>query len=297
MSTTTSPDVYRPAPGTEYPFSVSDIARATAPLLGADWHAESGPWGTTGRLSGPFIATFEIVVDEGDLCLTFTRYLNDGWPQGPELPEGVDVFDGGLWFPDACSVDGLEALSAKVAATIRALITHSTRVQPADLAAAAAQILGGDWGYELDPDGARSHLRRDDEQFTVTLTEGEVCVRDASDNERMRFRGDLDTPALPRQVARAVSILHARPSAHHLPNPYLVAEAAVALLGDQCGAHPGRISGTARIRNQDATWFSVERFGNGLGIRNEDDDRHALLPIVGVDTAARALAEQIGGLF
>ncbi|MFD6783563.1 hypothetical protein [Streptomyces diastaticus] len=32
---------YNPAPGTEYPFSVSDIARATAHMLGPEWDTES----------------------------------------------------------------------------------------------------------------------------------------------------------------------------------------------------------------------------------------------------------------
>ncbi|MFG2785730.1 hypothetical protein ACGFY7_48925 [Streptomyces prunicolor] len=41
---------YHPEPGTEYPFAVSDIGRATADLLGNEWFADSGSWGVRAYL-------------------------------------------------------------------------------------------------------------------------------------------------------------------------------------------------------------------------------------------------------
>lgn len=59
---------YNPAPGTEYPFSVSDIARATVQLLGPDWHAESGFHGTTGDITSPDGDSYHLAVgDVGDV--------------------------------------------------------------------------------------------------------------------------------------------------------------------------------------------------------------------------------------
>ncbi|MGW0033031.1 hypothetical protein ACWDXD_24845 [Streptomyces sp. NPDC003314] len=42
-----------PTPTTEFGFHVSDIPHAAAPLLGRDWRAESGAWGTCGFLLAP----------------------------------------------------------------------------------------------------------------------------------------------------------------------------------------------------------------------------------------------------
>lgn len=125
MSTTTAPApaTYDPAPGTEYPFSISDIARATARLLGDGWTAESGFWGVTGAVSGPYVTDFEFVVDyEGDLCIRYARYEEDGFPEHPEgLPDDVAAYSEGVTFQYASAADGLAALAEKAAAAIRAI--------------------------------------------------------------------------------------------------------------------------------------------------------------------------------
>lgn len=112
---------YTPAPGTEYPFAVSDIARAVSALLGDDWTAESGYWGTTGSLSGPFTASFTFLVDEeGDLVMEF-EMEDDTWPESPTLPEDFHECDGGVYLEVASASDGLEHLAEKYAAAVRAI--------------------------------------------------------------------------------------------------------------------------------------------------------------------------------
>lgn len=120
---------YTPAPGTEYPFSISDIARATARLLGQGWTAESGYWGVSGALAGPYTAEFEFVVDyQGDLTLTYTQYEDDGFPDSPELPDGVKECGEGVYLELASAADGLDNLAERSAAAIRAV----TGYDPAD---------------------------------------------------------------------------------------------------------------------------------------------------------------------
>ncbi|MFF7415664.1 hypothetical protein [Streptomyces lydicus] len=120
---------YNPAPGTEYPFSISDIARAAVRLLGTGWRAESGYWGITGAICGPYVAEFEFVVDyQGDLTITYTLYEADDFPHIPELPEGMKECGEGFYFDLACAADGLDSLAERCAAAIRAV----TGYNPAD---------------------------------------------------------------------------------------------------------------------------------------------------------------------
>ncbi|MFM9478610.1 MULTISPECIES: hypothetical protein [Streptomyces] len=120
---------YVPAPGTEYPFSVSDIARTTAHLLGGRWSAQSDSWGTTGRLSGPRAAKFTFLVDEeGDLVIEFWGSTDDFF-EDTELPQRVLDCDAGGYLEGACAGDGLEALAELAAASIRAVTGNDT--QPA----------------------------------------------------------------------------------------------------------------------------------------------------------------------
>ncbi|MFB8120581.1 hypothetical protein ACFC51_32545 [Streptomyces sp. NPDC055962] len=117
---------YTPAPGVEYPFAVSDVARAVARLLGKGWTAESGAWGTTGTVSGPDGATFTFQVDyEADLCVEFSRSEDDGWPESPELPEDFHEWDHGVHLALACSADGLDYLAEKYADAIRAITGYA----------------------------------------------------------------------------------------------------------------------------------------------------------------------------
>ena len=66
---------YSPPPGTEYPYSVADIAYATARAIGPDWSAMALPWGISATLSSSrYTAHFTLLIDvEGDLCLTYDQ--------------------------------------------------------------------------------------------------------------------------------------------------------------------------------------------------------------------------------
>ncbi|MFF4410134.1 hypothetical protein [Streptomyces sp. NPDC001404] len=98
---------YSPAPGTEYPFSISDIGRAAARLLGEDWEAESTPWGVGAYLEhngGP--GGFNLYVDsDGDLYVK------------PELSDAGPTF-----LRDLTAADGLDTLAACVADTVRSFL-------------------------------------------------------------------------------------------------------------------------------------------------------------------------------
>ncbi|WP_445277425.1 hypothetical protein [Streptomyces sp. DSM 41033] len=111
-----------PAPGVEYPFSVGDIAYATARRLGPGWNADAGYWGTTGSLWGPYTACFTLLIDvEGDLCMAYDVAASDEWPDAPQLPRGVQEFPAGLFLPEACVTDGLDRIADQLAAAVRAI--------------------------------------------------------------------------------------------------------------------------------------------------------------------------------
>ncbi|MEJ8654670.1 hypothetical protein WKI65_43230 [Streptomyces sp. MS1.AVA.3] len=59
---------YVPAPGTEYRYAVSDIARKAAKLLGQSWDSESGYWGVTGQIHTPTGDTVTIGVITRATC-------------------------------------------------------------------------------------------------------------------------------------------------------------------------------------------------------------------------------------
>ncbi|MET9776223.1 hypothetical protein ABZ023_18515 [Streptomyces sp. NPDC006367] len=128
MSTTTvTPEYdengnYTPAPGTEYPFSISDIARATARVLGPGWTAESGPWGVSGTLSGPYSTDFTFCIDEqDDLVIAYRPSTDDDFPEDPELPDPATKCDAGAYLELASADDGLDELAEQSAAAIRAI--------------------------------------------------------------------------------------------------------------------------------------------------------------------------------
>ncbi|GAA2439293.1 hypothetical protein [Streptomyces glaucus] len=112
-----------PAPGTEYRFSISDIARATARILGDGWTAESGFWGVTGVVAPPRATTvFEFTTDyQGDLSITYEAHPRDNFPTAPALPDGVKAYDEGVYLEGASATDGLDALAQRSAAVIRAI--------------------------------------------------------------------------------------------------------------------------------------------------------------------------------
>ncbi|WP_186782453.1 hypothetical protein [Streptomyces sp. CBG9] len=149
---------YNPAPGTEYPFSVSDIARATAHMLGPEWDTETRLWGTTGHIFGHCVATFTLKVDhEGDLCITYNRFEVDNFPEGPELPEGIHPYSDGVYAPEANSTWGLEDLAELCADAIRA-VTGTPRT-PAAQAAGRFRVLAEIITERLAPDETRPALR------------------------------------------------------------------------------------------------------------------------------------------
>ncbi|MEU5373804.1 hypothetical protein ABZ362_33395 [Streptomyces sp. NPDC005951] len=111
-----------PAPGTEYPFSVGDIAYATARRLGPGWNADAGYWGTQGSIWGPYTASFTLLIDvEGDLSMHYDVAASDEWPDAPQLPRGVQESSAGLFLPDACVTDGLDHIANQLAAALRAI--------------------------------------------------------------------------------------------------------------------------------------------------------------------------------
>ncbi|MCX5078886.1 hypothetical protein OHA84_37325 (plasmid) [Streptomyces sp. NBC_00513] len=102
MATT---DRYDPAPGTEYPFSISDIARQAVKLLGDDWHAESGYWGVTGEITTQDGARFIVGVDhEGDLYVHADKHA-----------EPTFLFE---YFDGISASDGVEEVTKRVVAVI-----------------------------------------------------------------------------------------------------------------------------------------------------------------------------------
>ncbi|MFF8431748.1 hypothetical protein ACF07Y_42815 [Streptomyces sp. NPDC016566] len=118
----TSTEPYHPAPGTEYPFSISDIAYATAKLLGDGWMAESGPWGISGVVAGPYSTEITFCIDyEADLVIEYRYSTDDDFPDKPELPDGVVTSDAGVYLELACAGDGLDMLADRAAAAIRAV--------------------------------------------------------------------------------------------------------------------------------------------------------------------------------
>jgi hypothetical protein len=128
MNTTTTTPLYDangnycPAPGTEYPFSISDIARATARLLGDGWTAESGCWGVSGTLAGPCSTRFTFRIDEeDDLTIAYSYSTDNDFPQDPRLPEGVIRCDAGAYLELASAAEGLDNLAERSAAAIRAI--------------------------------------------------------------------------------------------------------------------------------------------------------------------------------
>ncbi|AKN68707.1 hypothetical protein QR97_01805 [Streptomyces sp. PBH53] len=93
---------YSPEPGTEYPFSVSDVGRAAVRLLGPDWHAESASWGVGASIEHKTHGLFTLGVDEDeDLCVTSDRHGT------------APLFE-------LCAADGLDTAAARVADAVRA---------------------------------------------------------------------------------------------------------------------------------------------------------------------------------
>ncbi|MEW1892322.1 hypothetical protein [Streptomyces sp. NPDC085659] len=112
--------VYCPPPGTEFPFSVSDVVRAVARLLGKGWTVETGSWGLDGNVVSPCGAVFKIYVDhEGDLIAECPSH---DVPEDLDLPDGFLGCDDGIYLELATYSDGLDYLAGRYADAIRAVI-------------------------------------------------------------------------------------------------------------------------------------------------------------------------------
>ncbi|MGW0562867.1 hypothetical protein ACWDZ4_20165 [Streptomyces sp. NPDC003016] len=97
--------VYPPAPSTEYPYAVSDIAHQAAELLGPDWTSMPQRWGTRGHVTSP----------AGELVVLGVDHEEDLYVLGPTSLEPVYLEDE---MPPR-SLNALEALAAVVAKVIR----------------------------------------------------------------------------------------------------------------------------------------------------------------------------------
>ncbi|MEV6399844.1 hypothetical protein AB0M39_34515 [Streptomyces sp. NPDC051907] len=102
--------------------TVAHIAEAAAARLGDGWSTEPSTWGTTAELIGPHHVAFTWVEDyEGDLVIEYDR---TAFPDGVELPDGVEAFHGGVYLPLAAPTDGLDFLAQRCADAIRAITHH-----------------------------------------------------------------------------------------------------------------------------------------------------------------------------
>ncbi|MEU6357582.1 hypothetical protein ABZ896_51195 [Streptomyces sp. NPDC047072] len=98
---------YHPEPGTEYPFAVSDIGRAAADLLGDEWSADPGAWGTRAYLQADGESNgYTLAVSDSGVLHIETH----------SAAHRTEFF--GVW-----PSDGLGDIAARVTATIRELRT------------------------------------------------------------------------------------------------------------------------------------------------------------------------------
>ncbi|MFD8903069.1 hypothetical protein [Streptomyces ardesiacus] len=84
--------------------------------------AESGSWGITGTLAGPYSTKFTFCIDyEDDLVIAYRYSTDDDFPKDPELPERAIKCDAGVYLELASAADGLDSLAERSAAAIRAI--------------------------------------------------------------------------------------------------------------------------------------------------------------------------------
>ncbi|MER6520030.1 hypothetical protein ABT246_24645 [Streptomyces sp. NPDC001553] len=104
-------------------FSPAEIAEASLPLLGDGWSVEPGPWNVSCTISGPYVTSFVLRVDEeGPLVIDYNGlFTDDAFPQDPVLPDGVLADGDGVLLTHADVNDFLEKLAQQVANAIRAI--------------------------------------------------------------------------------------------------------------------------------------------------------------------------------
>ncbi|MEV6680704.1 hypothetical protein AB0N09_28140 [Streptomyces erythrochromogenes] len=98
---------YEGAPGAEYVFSVSDIARAARSLLGDGWDAASGFWGVTGVVAAPSGMDYLVAVDSTGGSNHGDLYVQDDRPYPL------------AYLAELTAAHGLDAVAAAVADVIR----------------------------------------------------------------------------------------------------------------------------------------------------------------------------------
>lgn len=149
------------------PFSIADIAAATARRLGDGWAVGRSAWGATGYLRGPYATRFTIGTDErsakgGGLVIDYEPQLADldGFPADPALPDGVFKDRRGVRFMFASPDDGLDAVADLVADALRAITGTDEGITPQPPAASQVaaevrreiEVLLDRWGRAADPD-------------------------------------------------------------------------------------------------------------------------------------------------
>ncbi|MER6230935.1 hypothetical protein ABT169_17550 [Streptomyces sp. NPDC001616] len=100
--------VYPPAPSTEYPYAISDIAHKAAKLLGPDWVSMPHRWGTRGHVTSP----------AGELVVLGIDHDEDLYVLGPTSLEPVYLED--EMAPR--DLEDLEALAEVVVKVIRDIV-------------------------------------------------------------------------------------------------------------------------------------------------------------------------------
>ncbi|WP_435853929.1 hypothetical protein [Streptomyces misionensis] len=150
-------------------FTVHGLANATAHLLGPDWSSGPHNRGARASLTGPYETSFLFRMDD-DETLAVELSAADQFPAKPDLPDGAKPLrsgPSGMWFKDPEPDDGIDALAARCAAAIRAIIGYTpapvaeTRYvstpgtefpfSVSDIARATAHILGERLGGSAVP--------------------------------------------------------------------------------------------------------------------------------------------------
>ena len=101
----------------EYRFNASELAVATAELLGDGWTANSAG---AGVVSGPYIAPFSLWMDSG-WCILFDQLVEDAFPEKPKLPTYVEDDIYGVYLTGHDAPDRLSELAPRIAEAIRAV--------------------------------------------------------------------------------------------------------------------------------------------------------------------------------
>ncbi|MGY1502975.1 hypothetical protein ACW4TU_41475 [Streptomyces sp. QTS52] len=124
---TTSPETDTPDTEPEITNFLPHIACAVTQRLGDGWSWKLPSLGTNVLISGPYVASFDLHVDEDeDLAIGYSEDPSDGFPEldEDEVPIGFGTYPGGVYLVDPDISEGLEVLADRVANAIRFVIGH-----------------------------------------------------------------------------------------------------------------------------------------------------------------------------